>query len=108
MVLYLWIQFYNAVCKVLLTFRGAIIAKNIQLSEHFADNIPAKVVGDRFRIEHVFSNLLSNAIKFSYDGHSVKVDVSADIDSEANIAIITVTLTDEGFRIMRAICTHNC
>mmetsp|Transcript_30216 Transcript_30216/g.41566 ORF Transcript_30216/g.41566 Transcript_30216/m.41566 type:complete len:767 (-) Transcript_30216:185-2485(-) len=86
----------DVISKVLLTFRGAILSKNIQLTEEFAINVPAKVIGDRFRIEHVFSNLLSNAIKFSIDGQSIKVEVSAAIDSKANIAFITVALTDEG------------
>ena len=34
------------------------------------------LVGDKVKLEHVFSGLLSNAIKFSPDGAEVKITVS--------------------------------
>ena len=40
------------------------------------DRVPARVVGDCFRLEHVLGNLLSNAVKFSDFGSQVTIDIS--------------------------------
>ena len=40
------------------------------------------MIGDKFRLEHVFANLLSNAIKFSPEGSTVLFDVVASNESE--------------------------
>ena len=90
--------------QVFSTFRGAIISKDITLSKHFTSDVPAKVIGDRSRIEHVISNLLSNAIKFSNEGESISVSVAAESlpplgsnnDENKDRSIITITILDEG------------
>ena len=82
------------------TFRGTVIGKRIDLSKFVAANVPSRVVGDRYRLEHVISNLLSNAIKFSKEDKSVSITVAADsFESKGNgesHATLTVTVTDEG------------
>ena len=41
--------------------------------------MPERLLGDRYRIEHVIGNFVSNAIKFSPDyGSDVVVDVSVE------------------------------
>jgi len=86
--------------KVFSTFRGEVIAKSIDLTKDIATDVPWKVVGDRYRVEHILGNLLSNAIKFSVEGKSISVKVSVDslsvLDNGQTSALITVKVTDEG------------
>ena len=76
------------------------MGKRINLSHHFAVNLPCRVVGDRYRIEQIISNLLSNAIKFSKEGKPISITVTADSpvlkgNGEFNVTL-TVSVTDEG------------
>jgi len=86
--------------KVFSTLRAAAVSKGINLSKNIAIDVPPKIVGDRYRVEHVISNLLSNAIKFSREGKTVSVEVSVDsisfIGNGDSSALITVKVTDEG------------
>ena len=89
----------DAVTKVFSTFRGAAIAKALRLRPNLAHDIPFRIVGDRFRIEHVLANLLSNAIKFSPHGGVVTVSatkVEEYTSNGTNIAMITISVKDEG------------
>jgi len=90
----------DAVSKVFSTFRGSANAKSISLVKRIAEDVPDRVVGDRYRVEHVISNLLSNAIKFSADGKTVHVEVKVErlepvgeLDSRVTLAI---SVRDEG------------
>eukprot|EP00597_Dinobryon_sp_UTEXLB2267_P008067 CAMPEP_0170084854 /NCGR_PEP_ID=MMETSP0019_2-20121128/19914_1 /TAXON_ID=98059 /ORGANISM="Dinobryon sp., Strain UTEXLB2267" /LENGTH=692 /DNA_ID=CAMNT_0010301085 /DNA_START=328 /DNA_END=2406 /DNA_ORIENTATION=- len=66
----------EVVYAVFATFKGSAIAKGLQLHYMIASEIPAKLIGDRFRLEHVVGNFLSNAIKFSPQGGRITVEVS--------------------------------
>jgi signal transduction histidine kinase len=55
----------EVVAKAASTLRGVMIAREIVLDVSIDDSVPAALIGDRMRIEHVLVNLLSNAIKFS-------------------------------------------
>ena len=60
--------------------------------------MPAFLLGDAYRVEHVISNLLSNAIRFG--AFRVKVDaVAGPEDNEETSASITVSISDEGLGI---------
>jgi signal transduction histidine kinase len=50
--------------------------KDLQLSISVDDEVPAAVIGDRYRIEHVLLNLLSNAIKFSPPHTTIRIQVN--------------------------------
>jgi signal transduction histidine kinase len=67
-------SFELVISRVFLTFRGAIIKKNLLLTHNIHPLVPLQLVGDVYRIEHVISNLLSNAIKFSEFGKAIKVN----------------------------------
>eukprot|EP00597_Dinobryon_sp_UTEXLB2267_P017606 CAMPEP_0201113072 /NCGR_PEP_ID=MMETSP0812-20130820/77627_1 /ASSEMBLY_ACC=CAM_ASM_000668 /TAXON_ID=98059 /ORGANISM="Dinobryon sp., Strain UTEXLB2267" /LENGTH=250 /DNA_ID=CAMNT_0047376537 /DNA_START=180 /DNA_END=933 /DNA_ORIENTATION=- len=58
----------DAVSSVLVIFGAAAASKGLHLQQEMIGSIPCKVLGDRFRVEHVLGNLLSNAIKFSPQG----------------------------------------
>ena len=41
-------------------------------------DVPERIVGDRYRIEHVIGNLISNATKFSPEKSEIVVDISVE------------------------------
>lgn len=55
-------------------------------------------VGDRDRLEQVFTNLLNNAIKYSPDAKTVEVDLDASPEA------VTISVRDHGFGIPRGQC----
>ena len=67
----------DAVSSVLNTFRGAAVRKGVQLLLTVQKEVPFRVLGDRFKLEHSIANLVSNAIKFSPREGTVRVLVSA-------------------------------
>ena len=66
----------DAIAKVLGTFRAASQEKNVTVYKNISPKVPHKVIGDRYRIEHLIANLLSNAIKFSPENSAVDIDVN--------------------------------
>jgi CheY-like chemotaxis protein len=90
----------KVISRVFLTFRGAIVKKNLFLTHDILPLVPSQLVGDVHRIEHVISNLLNNAIKFSSHGKAINVVVSCDAfckkDIRHMIANVTVSIQDEG------------
>ncbi len=66
--------------------------KSIELSAHFADDLP-DVYMDPNRVEQILTNLINNAIKFT--DHNGKVYVTAETDSE-NSEFIKITVFDNG------------
>jgi len=71
-------QFYTVsiVKSVTLSLKQQISSKHIYIEIDIQDNVPAMIIGDRFRIEHVLTNLLSNSIKFSANESKIKIVVS--------------------------------
>ncbi|MDZ7962295.1 MAG: ATP-binding protein [Aulosira sp. DedQUE10] len=53
-------------------------AKGLEISYHFAADVPKNIVGDVTRLRQILVNLLSNAIKFTPNG-SIAVTVTAQI-----------------------------
>eukprot|EP00597_Dinobryon_sp_UTEXLB2267_P005112 CAMPEP_0170071904 /NCGR_PEP_ID=MMETSP0019_2-20121128/9688_1 /TAXON_ID=98059 /ORGANISM="Dinobryon sp., Strain UTEXLB2267" /LENGTH=457 /DNA_ID=CAMNT_0010280633 /DNA_START=879 /DNA_END=2252 /DNA_ORIENTATION=+ len=89
----------DAVNSVLLIFGAAAASKGQHLHQEMAGSIPCKVLGDRFRVEHVLGNLLSNAIKFSPQGGRITISVTSSHlppHQEEEWATVTVTVKDEG------------
>lgn len=74
--------------------------KALQFDTHFADDVPAVVIGDAMRLGQVLLNLTGNAVKFTASGRvSVEVVVSrADVDSvelEFRVSDTGIGLTPE-------------
>jgi len=89
----------DAVSKVLLSFKGDAKEKQIRFVKNVSNAVPSRVVGDRYRVEHVLSSLVSNAVKFSPEGKTVCVDVTAAplSSGDGNSCLnVTVTVRDEG------------
>eukprot|EP01041_Mallomonas_annulata_P000687 gene687-1316_t len=90
----------DAISKVILSLRGASTMNSITFHTYIGDYVPVKVLGDRYRIEHVISNLLSNAIKFSSYGKCIRIVVSCGamktVTNNRIIADITISILDEG------------
>lgn len=85
---------------------GQMVAKSLRLVEKMDDDIPVKVRGDRFRIEHVIANFVSNAVKFSPEGGCITITVkvvqgSGDEVAQHGHQIIEFTVRDEGTGISK-------
>ena len=92
----------GSIVKIFTALSGSVITKNLLIEKNIAADVPALLVGDVFRVEHVISNLLSNAIKFSPDGGAIRLNVTATatttavgIESQPSTSI-TVSITDDG------------
>jgi len=90
--------------STVLTFKGTIVRKGLDVRVSASPHVPDCVVADALRIEHVVSNLLSNAIKFSPQGGAITVFVDC-LSSEPKIengivvgevANISISISDEG------------
>jgi len=73
--------------------------KGIQF-EHNIDELPPVVIeGDKMHLNQILMNLLSNAVKFSSAGGKVTFIVDCEMQTEAQTAKITFTVSDEGIGI---------
>ena len=89
----------DSVSKVLSTCHAAVVTKRIRIEKDIASDVPDRLIGDRYRVEHVLSNLLSNAIKFSPDGELIQVTVKAlstTSNGSSTVAHIAVSVIDHG------------
>mmetsp|Transcript_30055 Transcript_30055/g.50833 ORF Transcript_30055/g.50833 Transcript_30055/m.50833 type:complete len:332 (-) Transcript_30055:165-1160(-) len=61
---------------VVANFSTQFQAKGIKVGVEVRENVPKKIIGDRFRLEHVLGNLVSNAIKFSDPGSNITISLT--------------------------------
>jgi signal transduction histidine kinase len=99
----------SSINKIVSAMAGAAISKSVTMDQHIAAEVPALLVGDVYRVEHVISNLLSNAIKFSPTNGAIRVTVTVSAAAAPDTHIhtpspspsatsidITVSISDEG------------
>jgi len=60
--------------------------------------VETSLIGDKGRLEQVFTNLLSNAIKYSPDAKAVEIDLSTSPET------VTISIHDHGLGIPREQC----
>ncbi len=91
-------SFANMISGAVVAFQSALSSKHLKVATSISKLVPALVVGDYHRIQHVFSNFLSNAVKFSFDGATIYVDVSLGASGllPANHVSIVTSVRDEG------------
>ena len=86
-----------------LSLKGQLTSKNLNLIYSIDDNIPLKLRGDRFRIEHILANLISNAIKFSSSNSTITIKVKLqpgkDIPQENILIYFSVIDQGEGITV---------
>ena len=71
--------------------------KSLELVAVIDPNLPAKIVGDPFRIQQILTNLIGNAIKFTNEG-DVVVRLSADLE-ETGKTSLRVEVSDTGIGV---------
>jgi signal transduction histidine kinase len=74
-------------------------AKHLDLALRYAENVPARLMGDAMRIRQILTNLIGNAIKFTERGR-VEVQVEC-LECESGQALIRVAVDDSGIGIAR-------
>jgi signal transduction histidine kinase/CheY-like chemotaxis protein len=76
-----------------------VVAKGLDLTFQYPDELPAFVEGDDVRIRQVLTNLVGNAIKFTHEG-GVFIDVKR-VDQSADSVKIKVSVHDTGVGIAK-------
>lgn len=90
------------------SFIDTSVDYGVILSTDVDPRIPARIVGDKFRIRHVLANLVSNALKYSFSGGHVQLRATFDAEDDSheygslpvhdsgNFVTIIFTVVDEG------------
>ncbi|MBW4519389.1 MAG: PAS domain S-box protein [Scytolyngbya sp. HA4215-MV1] len=83
----------------ILFVRQQALKKNLQLQVKVPDALPNLLIDER-RIRQVLINLLNNAVKFTPEGGSILLEVSTELESDANAASsICFAVIDTGIGI---------
>lgn len=69
------------------------VEKGLQLRSEIAPEVPARVMGDAFRVRQILMNLLGNALKFTEQG---RVDLKVDRVLDSRVLVFTVSDTGPG------------
>jgi CheY-like chemotaxis protein/two-component sensor histidine kinase len=69
--------------------------KHQTLDLHIGESVPKTLCGDEQRLAQVITNLLSNAVKFTPEGGKIKLDASAEEESDGVFAV-GVSVSDTG------------
>lgn len=79
-------------------FKCGLSAKKAFLEIAISSRVPAIMMGDACRLEHVIANLVSNAIKFSPSGSTITVKVEIEIPDLENGTpmMMGIAISDQG------------
>ena len=72
--------------------------KDLKFSVNVDESLPDGLFGDEVRVRQVITNILNNAVKYTHEG-SVTMDVSGEMDAEAEIINLVVKISDTGIGI---------
>ncbi len=78
-------------------FNHRIKAKGLTLQLNAANNVPAILNGDPYRLNQILVNLVGNAIKFTRGG-GITIDISA-ADATSDKTVLNFAITDTGIGI---------
>lgn len=68
--------------------------KQLSFEAQIAEDLPARLYGDAFRLKQILTNLLNNAIKYTQEG-SVRMCVGGEVKSEEEI-LLRIDIKDTG------------
>ena len=85
---------YKETEDLMQTYAAQARARGLELSLDIADDVPANVVGDAFRLRQVMGNLVGNAIKFTSSG-SVQIRI-ARASAGGSAPFLRFAITDTG------------
>ncbi|MBK8005488.1 MAG: response regulator [Gemmatimonadetes bacterium] len=72
--------------------------RGVQLEQHLAPEVPARLLGDPVRLRQVLTNLLANALRFTPSG---RVTVSLAVTGEGEETQVAFTVADTGIGMTR-------
>jgi signal transduction histidine kinase/CheY-like chemotaxis protein len=85
----------EAVDRCARIFAFAAEEKSLRFEVSVDPAVPARFVGDEFRVRQVLANLLGNAVKFTDSGF-VRLAVSAAAEAEGRAVLLRATVEDSG------------
>ncbi|KAL1877671.1 hypothetical protein Plec18167_004637 [Paecilomyces lecythidis] len=97
-----WFHVRSVVEDVIDTIASRAIDKGLEINYLMDVDVPAMVIGDRFRIRQVLINLMGNAVKFTSSGEiytrcSIYRDTSVSLRSSEILLYFEVVDTGKGF-----------
>ncbi|KAJ5674084.1 hypothetical protein N7462_009523 [Penicillium macrosclerotiorum] len=97
-----WFHVRSMIEDVIDTIASRAIDKGLEINYLMDANVPAMVIGDRFRIRQILINLVGNAVKFTaqgeiYIGCNIFHDVSAQLKETEALLNFDVVDTGKGF-----------
>lgn len=79
-------------------FRSKVEEKGLQFQVSISEQIPARLMGDPYRLTQILNNLLGNAVKFTENG-TVTLAVELAGQAEGNSPALLFTVQDTGIGI---------
>ncbi|OJD16732.1 hypothetical protein AJ78_03111 [Emergomyces pasteurianus Ep9510] len=97
-----WFHVRSIVEDVIDTIGSRAIDKGLELNYLVEPDVPAMVIGDRFRIRQILINLMGNAVKFTSQGEiytrcSIHHDPSVSVNGTEILLSFEVVDTGKGF-----------
>ncbi|KKZ66052.1 hypothetical protein EMCG_08190 [[Emmonsia] crescens] len=97
-----WFHVRSIVEDVIDTIGSRAIDKGLELNYLVESDVPAMVIGDRFRIRQILINLMGNAVKFTSQGEiytrcSIHHDPSVSVNGTEILLRFEVVDTGKGF-----------
>ncbi len=79
-------------------FKPSAMEKGLGIHYAIAEDVPAHLIGDQFRLRQILSNLIGNAVKFTHEGR-IDVDVRREESLADNRIKLNFAIRDTGIGI---------
>src|SRR5690606_26294758 len=88
-------NFKNEIQKLVDSFSGMVIEKNIRIILSISDKIPDLILLDRKKLSQILFNIIGNAVKFTYEGGIIEIKISGEVIISDNL-ILYIAVKDTG------------